>query len=125
MILRFMQKAAKNVDAYIKAAPKESRDKLIQIRNIIKSVAPKADERISYGMPYYDYKGRLAYFAAFKKHVSLFVPPPVIEEYAHELEGYKTAKATIHFLIDEPLPITLIKKMVKARIKKNTTKGKK
>jgi uncharacterized protein YdhG (YjbR/CyaY superfamily) len=119
-----MKKAPKDVDSYIKAAPIESRDKLVQIRKIIKTTAPKADERISYGMPYYDYRGRLAYFAAFKEHVSLFVPTPVIEEHARELEGYKTAKATVRFPIDKPLPVALIKKLIKARIKKNN-KGKK
>jgi len=64
-----MQKSLKDVDAYIKAAPRMARGKLIEIRNIIKSIAPKAEERISYGMPYYSYKGRLAYFAYAKHHL--------------------------------------------------------
>jgi uncharacterized protein YdhG (YjbR/CyaY superfamily) len=114
-----VKKSPKDVDSYIEAAPREARAKLIQLRKIIKATAPKADERISYGMPYYEYKGRLAYFSAFKKHLGLYVPPPVIEEHKKELEGYETAKSTVRFPIDRPLPIALVKKLVKARMEKN------
>lgn len=110
----------KDVKSYIAASPKGVRAKLAQIRKIIKVVAPKADEYISYGIPYYGYEGRLAYFAAFKNHISLFVPTPIIEEHGHELGGYETSKATVYFPLDKPLPVMLIKKLIKARIKKNT-----
>ena len=113
-----------NVDAYIQACPKEIRSKLQQIRSIIKKTAPAAQERISYGMPYYSYNGRLAYFAAFKNHISLFVPPPVIDEHKNELKEYATTKATLHFSFDKPLPAALIKKLVKSRMKKNEAKKK-
>jgi uncharacterized protein YdhG (YjbR/CyaY superfamily) len=88
----------------------------------IKEVVPTAVERISYGMPYYDYKGRLAYFAFAKSHIGLYIPPPVIEEHESELKNYETAKATIRFPIDKPLPIALVKKLIKVRMKKNETK---
>ena len=78
-----------------------------------------ADERISYGMPYYEYKGRLAYFSLWKVHIGLYIPTPVIEEHKSELKDYETAKATVRFPINKPLPVTLIKKLVKARVKKN------
>ena len=117
-----MKKSLKNVDTYIAKAPKEVQDKLKELREIILKTVPDAQERISYGMPYYDYKGRLAYFAAFKKHIGLYVPPPIIEEYKNELKDYKTATATVHFPIDKPLPITLIKKLIKARMIKNESK---
>ena len=67
-------KPAKNVDEYIAQAPKEVQEKLQELRAAIKSTAPGAEECISYGMPYYDYKGRLVYFQLWKKHqeVSLF-----------------------------------------------------
>ena len=114
-----MEKTPKNVDAYIEAAPKEARAKLVQLRKIIKATAPKAEERISYGMPHYGYKGRLAYFRLVKAHIGLYVPPPVIEEHKNELADYETAKATVRFPLDKTLPVTLIKKLVKARMKKN------
>ena len=109
----------KSVDAYIATAPKEVRSKLKELRAAIRKTAPTAEERISYGMPYYSYKGRLAYFAAFKKHIGLYVPSPVIEEHKKELKDYETAKATVRFPIDKPLPIGLVKKLIKARIIKN------
>ncbi len=112
-------KTAKDVDEYIAHAPKEVQGKLKELREAIKSTAPKAEEKISYGMPYYSYKGRLVYFAAFKKHISLFAVPPIVEEHKSELKNYITSKSTIQFPLDEKLPITLIKKLVKARVKIN------
>jgi uncharacterized protein YdhG (YjbR/CyaY superfamily) len=112
----------KNVDAYIAGVPKEVRGKLDLLRATIRKTAPDAEERISYGMPYYGYKGRLAYFAAFKKHIGLYVPTPVIEEHKKELKDYETAKATVRFPFDKPLPIALIKKLIKAQMKKTRRK---
>lgn len=113
----------KNVDAYIAAAPKEVQGKLKELRAVIRQAAPDADERISYGMPYYHFKGRLAYFAAFKKHIGLYVPTPVIEEHKSELKNYETAKATVRFPLDKRLPVVIIKKLVKARMKKNEARA--
>ncbi len=73
-----MRKVPKDVDSYISEAPKELRGKLKELRAAIRTTAPGAEERISYGMPYYSYKGRLAYFAAYKNHIGLYVPTPVI-----------------------------------------------
>ena len=112
-------KKAKDVDEYIAKAPKEVRRKLKELRATIKSAAPKAEERISYGMPYYGYKGRLAYFRHWKAHIGLYVPTPVIEEHESELKDYETARATVRFPLEAKLPIALIKKLVKARVKKN------
>ena len=115
-------KKAKNVDAYIAAAPKEVQGKLKELRAIIQAAAPGAEEPISYGMPYYSCKGRVAYFAFAKKHIGLYVPSPVIEEHQKELTAYETAKATIRFPLQAKLPLALIKKLVKARVKKNIAK---
>ena len=68
----------KDVDAYVAAAPKELQAKLKQLRAAIKSAAPSAMEKISDGMPYYGYKGRLAYFPYAKHHIGLYAMPPVI-----------------------------------------------
>jgi uncharacterized protein YdhG (YjbR/CyaY superfamily) len=107
------------VDAYIEAAPREARAKLLQLRRVIKATAAGVEEGISYRIPYYDYKGALVWFAAFKNHISIFIRPPVIEEHKHELKGYETTKSAVHFPMDKPLPVTLIRKLVKARIAKN------
>ncbi len=100
-----MTERRKDVSAYIAAAPSEVRAKLTQLRKIIKASVPKADEGISYQMPYYRYHGALVGFAAFKNHIGLFVPPPVVEEHKHELEGYEVARGTVRLPIDKPLPI--------------------
>lgn len=113
----------KDVDEYIANAPEEVQNKLKQLRNAIKDSAPQALEKLSYSMPYYGYKGRLAYFAYAKGHIGLYIPPPVIQEHKKELEKYGTAMATVRFPLDEELPIALIKKMVKARVEKNEEKS--
>lgn len=114
-----MTKASKEVDAYISAAPKEAQRKLREVRAAIKSVAPTANESISYGMPYYNYKGRLAWFGLHKSHIGLYLRPPIVEEHKKELAGYQTTKSAIHLPLDRKIPISLIKKLVKARMKKN------
>ncbi len=118
-------RSVKNVDEYIALSPQEVQYKLKELREIIKSAAPKAQEYISYGMPYYYYKGRLVYFGLSKKHIGLYIPTPIIEEHKSELKDYETTKATIRFSLDKRLPVMLIKKLVKARINKNNELDKK
>lgn len=109
-----------DVDGYIAAAPREVRAQLAGLRKTIRAAAPGAEESISYGMPFYKYRGARVSFAAFKQHIGFFGVASVIEEYRDELEGYsQTAKGTIHFPLDKPLPVALIRKLVKARIRKN------
>jgi uncharacterized protein YdhG (YjbR/CyaY superfamily) len=112
----------KNVDAYIQSAPIKVRAKLIQLRKIIKAAAPMAEERISYGMPYYGYHGRLAYFRLAKNHIGLYIPPPVIEEHKRELIKYSTTKATIRLPLKEKIPNALIRKLIMAKAKENELK---
>lgn len=121
----FMQKKPKTVDEYIKNAPKETQAKLVELRDIIRATASKAEEKISYSMPYYGYNGRLAYFAYFKNHIGLYVMPPVIAEHKKDLKDYETAMATVRFSLDKKLPVTLIKKLIKAGMKNNDAKVKK
>lgn len=115
----------RNVDAYIAAAPRKVQGKLKELRAAIRKTAPTSIERISYGMPYYDYKGRLAYFSHWKAHIGLYIPTPVIEEHKGELEAYETTNATVRFPLGRKLPVVLIKKLVKARMKKNEARKEK
>ena len=109
----------KSVDSYIAAAPAEIRGKLKELRATIKKAVPDAVEKISYGMPYYAYKGRLAYFRHWKNHIGLYIPTPTLEQFAKELKPFVTAKATVQFPHEKKLPLALITKIVKARAKSN------
>jgi len=115
-------KRAESVEAYISAAPRELQGKLKELRRVIRTTAPDALEKISYGMPYYGYKGRLAYFALAKNHIGVYIPPPIIAEYKRELKGYETARATVRFPLEKKLPLGLIRKMIKARMILNESK---
>jgi uncharacterized protein YdhG (YjbR/CyaY superfamily) len=115
----------KTVNEYIFLAPKETQSKLKELRRLIKQAAPKAEEKLSYGMPYYGYKGRLAYFAHAKKHIGLYVMPPTIQEHKKELKGYVTSKATIQLPLDKKLPSALITKLIKLGVIRNELKNKK
>lgn len=117
-------KDIKTVDEYIAAAPENVREKLNQLRKAIKETASEAEEKISYSMPYYGYKGRLAYFGFAKNHIGLYLIPPLVDNHKDELKKYVTSTSTIQFPLDEDLPISLIKKLVKAGIKQNEEKQK-
>jgi uncharacterized protein YdhG (YjbR/CyaY superfamily) len=93
--------------------------KLKEVRAAIREAAPTAVESISYKMAYYSYKGRLAWFGLHTAHIGLYLRPPVVEEHKKELAGYVTTKSAVHFPLDERIPVPLIKKLVKARMKKN------
>jgi len=116
-------KEPKNVDDYIAGAPPAAREKLRQIRDIIRQAALEANEKLSYGMPYYGLNGRLVYFAYFKEHVSLFAMPSAIKKFEKEIEPYHHSKATVGFALDKPLPLPLIKKMVAFRVAEQRTKN--
>jgi len=117
----------KNIDEYIYSQTDEVKLILEKIRQIIQSVAPDALEIISYGMPAFKAHGRmLVYFAGFKNHCSLFpANAGLIAKMETELKNYKTSKGTIQFEFNKPLPIALIKKIVKIRVKENLEKSKK
>ena len=87
------------------------------MRDAIRSAVPQeATETISYGIPAFKDKGILVWFAAFSDHCSLFPTAAVIEKFKPQLKGFSTSKGTIHFPLDQPLPIALIKKIVQARV---------
>jgi len=95
-----------------------------QLRQAIRSAAPKAEEKLSYGMPYYAYHGRLIYFAAHRNHVGMYpITGREKELYARELKPYMAAKATLQFPVGKPLPLALVKKVVKERARANEAKA--
>ncbi len=111
----------KNVDEYIAVFPEEVRKILEKIRLTIKKAAPKANERISYGMPFYEYggkgvDGRLIYFAAFKKHISLFIRPGDTAYISPEMKQFHISKATYQFPINKPFPFTILEETVIALV---------
>ena len=110
------------VAGYIASAPRELRPKLREMRALIRAAAPDAVEKIGYGMPYYAHQGRLAYFAHFKDHISLFLPTPTVGQHARELKGYVTSRGTIQFPHERKLPKALIRKLVRARVRRNESR---
>lgn len=113
------------VDEYIMQFPQELQEVLQQLRMTIAASAPEAEERISYQMPAYYYKGNLVYFAAFKKHIGFYPTPSGIEAFKDELTGFKQSKGTVQFPAGKPLPLELISRIVKYRVEENTKRSKK
>jgi uncharacterized protein YdhG (YjbR/CyaY superfamily) len=115
----------KNVDEYINEFPKDVQALLIQVRSTIIKNAPQAEESISYGMPAYKLNGKpLVYFAGFKNHIGFYATPSGHKEFEKELANYKQGKGSVQFPIDKPMPLKLIAKIVKYRIKLNTVSSK-
>jgi uncharacterized protein YdhG (YjbR/CyaY superfamily) len=112
---------AKTVDDYLAGIPEPAQSTLRHIREVIRSVVPRdTTEVISYGMPMFKYNGMLVGYAAFKDHCSLFpTGSGVIEKFVKELKDYSTNKGTIRFPPDKPIPDSLIKKIVRARVAEN------
>lgn len=116
------KKIFKNVDEYINSLPKRNKEIIKNIRKLIKKTAPEAEEVISYQMPAFKYHGMLVYYAAFKDHYSLFPMTDSIKKFKEKLKSYKIGKGTIQFDYDKPLPVNLIKEIVKYRVQKNLEK---
>jgi len=110
------------VDQYIAAFPADVKTRMQQIRKTIKAAAPKADELISYQMPGYKYFGMLVYFAAFKNHIGFYPGAGGILEFYKKLSSFKSAKGSVQFPHDRPIPYDIISKIVKFRVKQNEEK---
>jgi len=112
--------APKNVEEYLALVPEPSRSALNQIRAAIRAEVPAgATEIISYRIPAFKHKRVLVWYAAFSDHCSLFPTAAVIERFKDELQSFSTSKGTIHFPLDKPMPVDLIRKIVKARVKQD------
>ena len=110
--------AGDQVRAYVSALPPNSRKRMKEMRALIKSVAPKATETFSYRIPGFRLDGKVfVYYAAFKAHTSLYpMTERIRRAHAASLKGYKTSKGTIQFPLDQPLPVALVKRLIKARV---------
>ncbi len=112
------------VEAYLAKVPEPARRTLESVRAAIRATVPAdATECISYGMPAFRYKGALVGYAAFKGHCSFFpMSASMLDDFAEEVKNFRTAKGTLQFPLDKPLPATLVKKMVRARVAQNELK---
>jgi uncharacterized protein YdhG (YjbR/CyaY superfamily) len=110
------------IDDYIKSYPREVQLRLTAIRKLIAELAPQAVEKISYQMPAFSIKGNMVYFAAYARHIGFYPTPQGIGAFKKELSDFKNGKGSVQFPHDQPLPIDLIRKMVKYRIEKNPKK---
>lgn len=116
-----------SIDEYIAACPPDSQEYLRQIRKLIHSLAPDAKERISYQIAAFELNGRnLIHFAGWKKHVSLYPVPAGSEAFERQIAKHVDGKGTVKFMLDEPLPLKLVEKIVKLHlaINEKQTKGK-
>jgi uncharacterized protein YdhG (YjbR/CyaY superfamily) len=111
------------IDEYISSFPKNIQKMLGDVRSVIRKVAPDSVETISYGIPTFKLNGNLVHFAAFKNHIGFYPTPNGIEEFEKELSVYKQGKGSVQFPVDKPLPLDLISKIVKYRVKKNSEKN--
>lgn len=110
--------AVNTVAEYLARVPEPARSALNQMRSAIREVMPPgAVEVISYNIPAFRHKKVLVWYAAFADHCSLFPTAAVIEKFKDELTAYKSAKGTVRFPLDKPLPLELIRKMTRARVK--------
>jgi len=114
-----------SIDEYINTFPEHIQKKLFGLREVIKEEAPDAQEKISYQMPTFFLKGNLVHFAAFSKHIGFYPAPSGIDAFKDELSKYKGAKGSVQFPIDEPLPLELIRRIVRFRVTENQQKKKK
>ena len=107
----------KNVTEYIDAKPKDAQKRLREMRAILRKAAPSAQEGLKWRMPSLSYRRILFSYAAFKNHVSMFPTPSVIKAFAKDLSKFTTSRATIHFPLDKPLPVALIRRIALFRVR--------
>jgi len=115
----------KNIDEYIAGFPRDIRAILEELRVTIAKAAPQAVETINYQIPTFTVQGNLVHFAAYKNHIGFYPTPSGIEAFKKELSAYEGAKGSVQFPINEPLPLKLITKIVKFRVKENLERAEK
>ena len=114
-----------SIDTYIAQFPDEVQARLQKLRTTILKLAPGATEAMSYQIPTFKLNGNLVHFAAFKKHIGFYPGAAGIAAFQDELAGYKSAKGSVQFPLDQALPLDLVKKIVKFRVIQNLSAPKK
>ena len=114
----------KNIDEYIAACPEHVQEKLHELRATIIKAAQGAEEKISYRMPAFTLNGILVYFAAQTRHIGFYPTSSGVKAFIKELGSYKTSKGAIQFPLDKPLPVELISRIVKFRVRENSDHSK-
>jgi uncharacterized protein YdhG (YjbR/CyaY superfamily) len=115
----------KTIDEYIHAAPKEAQRKLREMRACVRGAAPGAKEGLKWGMPAFSYRRILVTFAGFKKHIGFYPTPSAVTAFAKELSKFSTAKGSIQFPLEKPLPLSLVRKITAFRVKESVEQDKK
>ena len=115
-----------SINEYIAGFPEDVQKALEQVRATIKKAAPDTEETISYGIPTFNLRGHyLVYFAGYKNHISVYPAPRAKEAFKEELSHYKRGKGTVQFPLDKPMPLGLIRRIVKFRVEENKEKASK
>jgi uncharacterized protein YdhG (YjbR/CyaY superfamily) len=113
-----------NIDEYIADFPEDIQQLLNKVRETIKKTAPHAEETIKYAIPTFTFKGNLVHFAAYKNHIGFYPAPRGVSGFKEALAAYEGGKGTVQFPFDKPLPIALIRRMVKYNVARNLEKEK-
>jgi|ERR1700674_2215817 len=109
----------KSITDYINAAPKEAQKKLREMRACIRTSAPGAKESLKWGMPAFSYRRILVMFAAHKHHIGFYPTPSAVSAFASDLSRFVTARGSIQFPLEKPLPLPLIRKITAFRVREN------
>jgi len=119
-----MNTSTKTVDEFIQNYPADTQAVLQGLRRAIREEAPGATEKISYGIPTFALNGNLVHFSAYEHHIGFYPGAAPIVAFADELQPYETSKGTVRFPIEKPLPMDLIRKIVRYRVEQNLHKKK-
>ncbi len=117
------RKTPNSIADYLDRFPKDMQALLRRMRATIKKAAPNAEEAISYGIPGFKLNGSLVWFAGYKRHIGFYPGSSAIAAFKNQLSAYKSAKGSVQFPVDEPLPLALVSRIVKFRVKQNVSKA--
>lgn len=112
--------APRTIDEYIALFPPEVRERLEKMRAVIRAAAPQATEAMAYGIPTFRLNGNLVHFGGFRRHIGFYPAPSGIAAFRAQLSGYESAKGSVKFPLEEPLPEDLISEIVRFRVRENT-----
>jgi uncharacterized protein YdhG (YjbR/CyaY superfamily) len=115
----------KTISEYIDSAPPQAREKLREMRACIRKAAPAAQESLKWGMPAFSGRRILVMFAGFKHHIGFYPTPSAVKAFAKDLSRFKTAKGSIQFPLEQPLPLALIRRITAFRVRESSEKDSK